>query len=139
MDFRASKFYVSTENIQYYLGLPLDVEVDEWTEKVDKNYVDWKAEISTDKEGIRAIDSTFKELYVKFYWSIMLEDLTDEQAQMLLYKFDAQKLKNRIEGDFYIYTLKHKHFQIEMDLQYNNQLKVQEVIFDFLDNNISII
>ena len=108
MELRTTKFDVTAEHIGYYLNLPVDIEIDYWTERMDEKVIAWYLEVYASKGGIPYIQSHFQYINVTIHWSIDNDDLSEEQITRLKHRHEVTESGNNLQGFIMVYTIREK-------------------------------
>jgi hypothetical protein len=138
MDFKTTKAEVTLQHINYALGLRSDVDV---FTKINTQKIEWSVEISEKSWGITGFDVLIKNLYIEIEWEIYKEDLSDYERISLLSKSDmfhtVSETNKYIIG---VYKIFGNMFEIIENLEVNGGiLEIEEVLIDFMDNEIHIL
>ena len=138
MDFKTTKAEVTLQNINYALGLNSDIDV---FTKISSQNITWNVEISQKDWGIKSIDVEINKVYIEIEWEIYKEDLTLIEITSLLCKSDmfhtVEESSKYITGTFKIFG---NMFNIIENLEVNGGiLEIEEVLIDFMDNEIHIL
>ena len=138
MYFKTTKAEVTLQNINYGLGLKSDIDV--FTKVLDLK-VEWSLEFIQKDWGIKAFDVTVNKIYVEIEWEIYKEDLDNYEVTSLLCKSDM--FQTVTESSKYItgiYRVYGNMFNIVENLEVNGGiLEIEEVLIDFMDNEIHIL
>jgi len=140
MELRTTKFDVTADNIGYYLGLPVDVEIDYWTERTDEKVIAWWVGLDATHGGIPYIDKHFQYITVTIHWSVDKDDIDDDQFVRLKLNHEVEEKRNTLEGSIMIYTIreKDKNWRIDFNIDVIGGNGYSAHI-DFLENKIEII
>ena len=138
MDFKTSKAEVTLRHINYALGLRSDVDV---FTKIDNLKIKWTADILEKEWGIKSIDITILDVYLEIEWEVYKEDLGLTDITSLLCKSDmfhsVEESSKYITGTYKIFG---NMFNIIENLEVNGGiLEIEEVLIDFMDNEIHIL
>jgi hypothetical protein len=138
MDFKTTKAEVNLQNINYALGLRSDVDV---FTKVDDLKIKWTVDILEKEWGIKSIDITILDVYIEIEWEVYKEDLGLTDITSLLCKCDlfhtVEESSKYIIGTYKIFG---NMFNIIENLEVNGGiLEIEEVLIDFMDNEIHIL
>jgi hypothetical protein len=139
MDFKTTKAEVTLQNINYALGLRSDVNV---FTKVDDLKIKWTVDITERSWGIKAMDVSITEIFMQIEWKVYKEDLTLTEITSLLCKNDMFHsvfidAADYVIGEFRIFG---NMFNIIENLEVNGGiLEIEEVLIDFMDNEIHIL
>jgi hypothetical protein len=138
MDFKTTKAEVTLQNINYALGLRSDVDV---FTKIDKLKVLWTADIVQKDWGIKSIDVNVINFYVEIEWEIYKEDLDNYEKTSLMCKSDmfhsVSETSQYLIGTYKIFG---NMFNIVENLEVNGGiLEIEEVLIDFMENEIHIL
>jgi hypothetical protein len=138
MDFKTSKAEVTLQHINYALGLRSDVDV---FTKIDNLKIKWTADILEKEWGIKSIDITILDVYLEIEWEVYKEDLGLTDITSLLCKSDmfhsVEESSKYITGTYKIFG---NMFNIIENLEVNGGiLEIEEVLIDFMDNEIHIL
>lgn len=140
MELRTTKFDVTADNIGYYLGLPVDIEIDYWTDRYDEKVIGWYLEIESSKDGMPFIKTRFQYINVTIHWGIDKDDLDDDQFVRLKLNHEVEEKRNTLEGSIMIYTIREKdkswRVDFNIDVIGGNGYSAH---IDFLENKIEII
>ena len=138
MDFKTTKAEVTLQHINYALGLRSDVDV---FTKIDKLKVLWTADIVQKDWGIKSIDVSIDEIFIEIEWEIYKIDLGLIEITSLLCKNDM--FHSVAESSKYItgtYKIFGNMFNIVENLEVNGGiLEIEEVLIDFMENEIHIL
>ena len=138
MDFKTTKAEVTLQHINYALGLRSDVDV---FTKINNLKIKWTADILEKEWGIKSIDITILDVYLEIEWEVYKEDLTLIDITYLLCKSDMFKTVS--ESSKYItgtYKIFGNMFNIIENLEVNGGiLEIEEVLIDFMENEIHIL
>ena len=138
MDFKTTKAEVTLQHINYALGLDSDIDV---FTKITSQNITWNVEISQKEWGIKALDIEINKVYIEIEWEIYKEDLTLIEITSLLCKSDmfhsVQESSKYITGTYKIFG---NMFNIIENLEVNGGiLEIEEVLIDFMENEIHIL
>ena len=138
MDFKTSKAEVTLQHINYALGLRSDVDV---FTKIKDLKIKWTADILEKEWGIKSIDITILDVYLEIEWEVYKEDLGLTDITSLLCKSDmfhsVSETSQYIIGNYKIFG---NMFSIIENLEVNGGiLEIEEVLIDFMDNEIHIL
>ena len=139
MDFKTTKAEVTLQNINYALGLSSDVDV---FIKVDDLKIKWTVDITERSWGIKAMDVSIIDFFMQIEWKIYKEDLTLTEITQLLCKNDMFHSVFIDAADYVIgeYRIFGNMFNIVENLEVNGGiLEIEEVLIDFMDNEIHIL
>lgn len=138
MDFKTTKAEVNLQHLNYALGLKSDVDV---FTKIDKFKILWTADIVQKDWGIKSIDINVINFYLEIEWEIYKEDLDDYQKTQLICKSDMFHTVSETSQYFIgIYKIFGNMFNIVENLEVNGGiLEIEEVLIDFMDNEIHIL
>jgi hypothetical protein len=138
MDFKTTKAEITLQNINYGLGLKSDIDV--FTKLLDLK-VEWSLEFIQKDWGIKAFDVTVNKIYAEIEWEIYKEDLDNYEVTSLLCKSDM--FQTVTESNKYItgiYRVYGNMFNIVENLEVNGGiLEIEEVLIDFMENEIHIL
>jgi len=140
MELRTTKFDVTAEHIGYYLNIPVDIEIDYWTERTDEKVIAWYLEVYASKGGIPYIQSHFQYINVTIHWSIDKDDLSEEQITRLKHRHEVTESGNNLQGFIMVYTIreKDKNWRVDFNIDVING-NGYSAHLDFLNNKIEII
>ena len=138
MDFKTTKAEVTLQHLNYALGLDSDIDV---FTKISSQNITWNVEISQKEWGIKSIDIEISKLYIEIEWEVYKEDLTLIEITSLLCKSDmfhtVAESSKYITGTFKIFG---NMFNIIENLEVNGGiLEIEEVLIDFMENEIHIL
>ena len=139
MDFKTKKAEVTLQHINYALGL--DSGIDVFT-KINDLKIKWSVDIDCSKEwGIKSIDVSIDEIFIEIEWEIYKIDLGLIEITSLLCKNDmfhsVAESSKYITGTFKIFG---NMFNIIENLEVNGGiLEIEEVLIDFIENEIHIL
>jgi hypothetical protein len=138
MDFKTTKAEVTLQHINYALGLRSDVDV---FTKIDKLKILWTADIVQKDWGIKSIDINVINFYLEIEWEIYKEDLDNYEKTSLMCKSDmfhsVSETSQYIIGTYKIFG---NMFNIVENLEVNGGiLEIEEVLIDFMENEIHIL
>jgi hypothetical protein len=138
MDFKTTKAEVTLQHLNYALGLDSDIDV---FTKISSMNINWNVEISEKEWGIKSIDVTVNKLYIEIEWEIYKEDISDYERISLLSKSDmfhtVSETSQYIIGSYKIFG---NMFNIIENLEVNGGiLEIEEVVIEFMDNEIHIL
>lgn len=138
MDFKTTKAEVTLQHLNYALGLDSDIDV---FTKISSMNINWNVEISEKEWGIKSIDVTVNKLYIEIEWEIYKEDISDYERISLLSKSDmfhtVSETNTYIIGTYKIFG---NMFEIIENLEVNGGiLEIEEVVIEFMDNEIHIL
>ena len=138
MDFKTTKAEVTLQHLNYALGLNSHIDV---FTKFSSLKVKWSVEISEKEWGIKSMDITIDEVYAEIEWEIYKEDVSDYERISLLSKSDmfhtVSETNKYIIGTFKIFG---NMFNIVENLEVNGGiLEIEEVLIDFMENEIHIL
>ena len=138
MDFKTTKAEVTLQHINYALGLDSDIDV---FTKISSQNITWNVQISEKEWGIKSIDVEIIKLYIEIEWEVYKEDLGLTDITSLLCKSDM--FHTVAESSKYIigtYKIFGNMFNIIENLEVNGGiLEIEEVLIDFMDNEIHIL
>jgi hypothetical protein len=138
MDFKTTKAEVTLQHINYALGLRSDVDV---FTKINNLKIKWTADILEKEWGIKSIDITILDVYLEIEWEVYKEDLGLTDITSLLCKCDlfhtVEESSKYIIGTYKIFG---NMFHIIENLEVNGGiLEIEEVLIDFMENEIHIL
>jgi len=138
MDFKTTKAEVTLQHINYALGLDSDIDV---FTKISSQNITWNVQISEKEWGIKSIDVEITKLYIEIEWEVYKEDLGLTDITSLLCKSDmfhtVEESSKYIIGTYKIFG---NMFNIIENLEVNGGiLEIEEVLIDFMDNEIHIL
>jgi hypothetical protein len=138
MDFKTTKAEVTLQHINYALGLDSDIDV---FTKISSQNITWNVQISEKEWGIKSIDVEITKLYIEIEWEVYKEDLGLTDITSLLCKSDmfhrVAESSKYITGTYKIFG---NMFHIIQNLEVNGGiLEIEEVLIDFMDNEIHIL
>lgn len=138
MDFKTTKAEVTLQHLNYALGLRSDVDL---FTKIDKLKILWTADIVQKDWGIKSIDVNVMNFYVEIEWEIYKEDLDNYQKTQLMCKshmfHSVSETSQYIIGNYKIFG---NMFNIIENLEVNGGiLEIEEVLIDFIENEIHIL
>ncbi len=138
MDFKTTKAEVTLQHINYALGLRSDVDV---FTKISSLNIAWNVKISQKEWGIKSIDVEIDNIYLEIEWEVYKEDLGLTDITSLLCKSDmfhsVSETSQYIIGNYKIFG---NMFHIIENLEVNGGiLEIEEVLIDFMDNEIHIL
>jgi hypothetical protein len=138
MDFKTTKAEVTLQHINYALGLRSDVDV---FTKINNLKIKWTADILEKEWGIKSIDITILDVYLEIEWEVYKEDLGLIEITSLLCKCDlfhtVEESSKYITGTYKIFG---NMFHIIENLEVNGGiLEIEEVLIDFMENEIHIL
>jgi hypothetical protein len=139
MKFSTKNFDFTVENINYKLGLPKTIDVDY---NLHFGRINWLADIETREYGIKSILSYVTDYEIEIKWSVEKSELSTKDIQKLLsYELGefipAEESDNYIEG---ILRLNPKNYTVNNHIELTGDLlQVNEVIVNFIDNEITIL
>ena len=138
MYFKTTKAEVTLQHLNYALGLSSDVDV---FTNISSLNVSWSVEILEKEWGIKSIDVTINKVYLEIVWEIYKEDLDDYQKTQLMCKSDMFHTVSETSQYFIgIYKIFGNMFSIVENLEVNGGiLEIEEVLIDFMDNEIHIL
>lgn len=138
MDFKTTKAEVTLQHLNYALGLKSDVDV---FTNISSLNVTWNVKISQKEWGIKSIDVTIDKFYLEIVWEIYKEDLDDYQKTQLMCKSDMFHTVSETSQYFIgVYKIFGNMFNIVENLEVNGGiLEIEEVLIDFMDNEIHIL
>ena len=136
--FKTKKAEVTLQNINYALGLNSDVDV---FTKISELKIDWSIFLNLKEWGIKSIDVEISKLYIEIEWEVYKEDLGLTDITSLLCKCDlfhtVAESSKYITGTYKIFG---NMFNIVENLEVNGGiLEIEEVLIDFMDNEIHIL
>jgi hypothetical protein len=138
MDFKTTKAEVTLQNINYALGLQSDIDV---FTKINDLKIKWSVDIAAKEWGIKAMDVSIDEIFIEIEWEIYKEDLNLIDINSLLCKCDL--FHSVAESSKYItgtYKIFGNMFNIIENLEVNGGiLEIEEVLIDFMENEIHIL
>jgi len=138
MDFKTTKAEVTLQHINYALGLRSDVDV---FTKIDKFQVNWKVDIYEKDWGISKMDVSITAIDIVIEWEIYKEDLDDYERTSLMCKSDMFHTVSET-SKYFIGTIRidGHEFNVIDNLEVNGGiLEIEEVVIDFMDNEIHIL
>lgn len=140
MEIKTTKFDVTADNIGYYLGLPVDIEIDYWTERSDERVLAWYLEVYVSKGGLPSIQTHFQYINVTIHWSVDMYDLSYDQIARLKMMHEVTESRNKLEGFIMVYTIreKDKNWKVDFNIDVING-NGYSAHLDFLENKIEII
>lgn len=138
MAFKTTKAEVTLQHINYALGLRSDVDV---FTKINTQKIEWSVDFTHKDWGITGFDVLIKSIYLEIEWEIYKEDVTDYERISLLSKSDmfhtVSETNKYIIG---VYKIFGNMFEIIENLEVNGGiLEIEEVLIDFMDNEIHIL
>jgi hypothetical protein len=138
MDFKTTKAEVTLQQINYALGLRSDVDV---FTKIKDLKIDWTVDFTYKDWGIKSFDIFVKTIYIEIEWEVYKEDLGLTDITSLLCKSDmfhrVAESSKYITGTYKIFG---NMFHIIQNLEVNGGiLEIEEVLIDFMDNEIHIL
>jgi hypothetical protein len=138
MDFKTTKAEVTLQDINYALGLDSDIDI---FTKISSQNITWNVEISQKEWGIKSIDIEIDKIYIEIEWEIYKEDLALIEITSLICKSDmfhtVEESSKYITGTFKIFG---NMFNIVENLEVNGGiLEIEEVLIDFMENEIHIL
>lgn len=138
MDFKTTKAEVTLQHLNYALGLRSDVDV---FTKIDKLKILWTADIVQKDWGIKSIDVNVINFFAEIEWEIYKEDLDDYQKTQLMCKSDMFHSVSETSQYFIgTYKIFGNMFSIVENLEVNGGiLEIEEVLIDFMENEIHIL
>jgi hypothetical protein len=138
MDFKTTKAEVTLQHINYALGLNSDIDV---STKINDLKIKWSVDIAAKEWGIKAMDVSIDEIFIEIEWEVYKEDLNLIDINSLLCKNDM--FHSVAESSKYItgiYKIFGNMFNIVENLEVNGGiLEIEEVLIDFMDNEIHIL
>jgi hypothetical protein len=138
MDFKTTKAEVFLQNINYALGLNSDIDV---FTKINDLKIKWSVDIAAKEWGIKAMDVSIDEIFIEIEWEIYKIDLNLIDINSLLCKCDL--FHSVAESSKYItgtYKIFGNMFNIVENLEVNGGiLEIEEVVIEFMDNEIHIL
>jgi hypothetical protein len=138
MDFKTTKAEVFLQNINYALGIRSDVDV---FTKISSLKVKWNVQFVQREWGIKSIYIGIDEVYAEIEWEVYKEDLALTDITSLLCKCDL--FHSVAESSKYItgtYKIFGNMFNIIENLEVNGGiLEIEEVVIEFMDNEIHIL
>jgi hypothetical protein len=138
MDFKTTKAEVFLQNINYALGLNSDIDV---FTKINDLKIKWSVDIAAKEWGIKAMDVSIDEIFIEIEWEVYKEDLNLIDINSLLCKCDL--FHSVAESSKYItgtYKIFGNMFNIIENLEVNGGiLEIEEVVIEFMDNEIHIL
>ena len=138
MDFKTTKAEVFLHNINYALGLNSDIDV---FTKINDLKIKWSVDIAAREWGIKAMDVSIDEIFIEIEWEVYKEDLNLIDINSLLCKCDL--FHSVAESSKYItgiYKIFGNMFNIVENLEVNGGiLEIEEVVIEFMDNEIHIL
>jgi hypothetical protein len=139
MKFTTKNFELTVESLNYKLGLPRNIDVDY---NLHYGCILWSAEIETREWGIKNIMAYITDYEIELTWTIDKADLTTSQIQKLLQN-DLGEFYPAEENEYFItgkIRIDNKKYIINNNIEFaGDLLKINEVVIDFLDNEITII
>lgn len=138
MDFKTTKAEVNLQHLNYALGLKSDVDV---FTKISSLNIKWNVQISEKEWGIKSIDVNVINFYLEIEWEIYKEDLDNYQKTSLMCKSDmfhsVSETSQYLIGTYKIFG---NMFLIIENLEVNGGiLEIEEVVIDFMENEIHIL
>jgi hypothetical protein len=103
--------------------------------------INWYVDIETREWGIKSIYTGITDFDIEICWSIDKSDLTTSQIQKLLQNdlgehYPAEENANFIEGKIVL----NKNYKVISEIELaGDLLQVNEVVVDFMDNEITIL
>jgi hypothetical protein len=138
MDFKTTKAEVTLQHINYALGLRSDVDV---FTKIKDLKIDWTVDFTTRDWGIKEMNVEIKKLYMEIEWEVYKEDLGLIEITSLLCKNDmfhtVEQSSKYITGTYKIFG--NMFHIIENLVMHGGILEIEEVLIDFMDNEIHIL
>jgi hypothetical protein len=138
MDFKTTKAEVFLQNINYALGLNSDIDV---FTNINDLKIKWSVDIAAKEWGIKAMDVSIDEIFIEIEWEVYKEDLNLIDINSLLCKCDL--FHSVAESSKYItgtYKIFGNMFNIIENLEVNGGiLEIEEVVIEFMDNEIHIL
>jgi hypothetical protein len=136
MNFKSHNFELEVDHINYYLGLPNDIDVDAYrSNNPTTSFVDWNVHIEERSWGIKAISAYVTKVNINIKWEILKEDLNELQIVHLFERHNAYIDYTYVNG---IISINGDGFEIHDTLEFLDVLKVNEVTIDFMDEEIII-
>lgn len=138
MKFTTKDFELTIEGLNYKLGLPKNIDIDY---SLWYGCVLWSVDIETREWGVKSIVPCVYEYEIEIKWSIDKSDLTTNQLQKLLQSdlgehYPAEESANFIEGKIRL----NRNYKVNTEIEFaGDLLMVNEVVIDFMDNEITII
>jgi hypothetical protein len=139
MDFKTTKAEVTLQHINYALGLNRDIAV---FTNIDDLKIKWKVDITERSWGIKAMDVSITDFFMQIEWKVYKEDLNLTEMTSLLCKNDMFHSVFIDSADYVIgeYKIFGNMFKIIENLEVNGGiLEIEEVLIDFMDNEIHIL
>lgn len=136
MNFITTNFELDVYHINYYLGLPQDVDVECYkSNNTTTSHIKWTANIEERSWGIKSIIGYTTSLEINILWEINGLDLTNEQRAHLF-----ERHHGFVNGQYFcgIITLNYDSFNVVDAFDYNGQLMINQVDIDFMDEEITI-
>jgi hypothetical protein len=138
MKFTTKDFKLTVEALNYKLGLPKNIDIDY---SLWYGCVLWAVDIEAREWGIKSISPAVYDFDIEIKWSIDKSDLTTSQIQKLLQNdlgehYPAEESANFIEGKIRL----NRNYKVNTEIEFaGDLLMVNEVVVDFMDNEITII
>lgn len=138
MDFKTTKAEVTLQHINYALGLRSDVDV---FTKIKDLKIDWTVDFTYKDWGIKSFDIDIKSVYMEIEWEIYKEDVNENERISLLSKCDLFHSISETSKYFIgTYRIFGNMFNIIDNLEVNGGiLEIEEVVIEFMDNEIHIL
>ena len=139
MDFKTTKAEVTMQHINYALGLKSDVDV---LTSIDDLTIKWSVDITPKEWGIKAIDVSISDIFIQIEWKVYKEDLSLTEITSLLCKNDMFHSVFIDHYDYVVgeYKIFGNMFNIVENLEVNGGiLEIEEVLIDFMENEIHIL
>jgi hypothetical protein len=138
MKFSTKDFELTVEGLNYKLGLPKNIDIDY---SLWYGCVLWAVDIEIRDWGVKSIVTCVYDYEIEIKWSIDKSDLTTSQIQKLLQNdlgehYPAEESANFIEGKIRL----NRNYKVNTDIEFaGDLLMVNEVVIDFMDNEITVI
>jgi hypothetical protein len=139
MDFKTTNAEVTLQNINYTLGLKSDIDV---LTSIDDLKIKWSVDITPKEWGIKAIDVSISDIFIQIEWKVYKEDLSLTEITSLLCKNDMFHSVFIDHYDYVVgeYKIFGNMFNIVENLEVNGGiLEIEEVVIDFMENEIHIL
>lgn len=137
MNFKSHNFELEVDHINYYLGLPNDIDVETYkSDKPTTSYVDWNVHIEERSWGVKSISACVTKININIKWEIAKEDLDAHQIAHLFERHDAYIDYKYVTG---FITINGNGFLINDTIEFMDSMKINEVTIDFMDEEIYVI
>ena len=139
MEFRTIHFDFTIQGFNKKLGISKDVEIDYYK---DSASIIWHSNLYAREWGIKAIRSFINEIDITIHYRVKKEHISDKEIKHLLSLglkefYEPEETEEYINGKL---KINGKDYKVNNQMEFTGDiLKINELIIDFIDNEIVII